>query len=209
MKARWYFDFVSPYSYLHLKQLAHVTRPLEIQPVPVLFAGLLAAHGHKGPAEIPAKRLQAYRQCVWTAHQLGIPFRFPPRHPFNPLPYLRLAVARRASMQGVEAVFDLLWMEGRDPDDPGTLHAAANALGFPEALPHIAAPEVKAKLAADTAAAAAAGIFGVPTMELGKERFWGADSIAMMNAWLDDPGIFERGELARVSALPVGAERRA
>lgn len=209
MKARWYFDFVSPYSYLHLKQLVHVTRPLQVEPVPVLFAGLLKAHGNKGPAEIPAKRLQAYRQCVWTAHQLGIAFRFPPRHPFNPLPYLRLAVARGPNMQGVEAVFDLLWMEGRDPDEASTLHAAANALGFPEALPHIASPEVKAKLAADTAAAAQSGIFGVPTMELGGERFWGADSIPMMNAWLEDPGVFGRGELARVATLPVGAERRA
>ena len=208
MEARWYFDFVSPYSYLHLQQFGRIARPLAIEPVPVLFAGLLEAHENKGPAEIPAKRLQAYRHCVWVAHEQGIELKFPPRHPFNPLPYLRLAVARGATLQGVQAIFGLLWMEGRDPDDRATLHAAANALGFPEALPAIADPAVKSKLAANTAAAAAAGIFGVPTMEVGGERFWGSDSIPMMNAYLADPLVFQRGELARVSTLPYGATRR-
>ena len=150
MKARWYFDFISPFSYLHLKQFGQVVRPLEIEPVPVLFAGLLKAHEYKGPAEIPAKRLQTYRQCVWISHHLGIEFRFPPRHPFNPLPYLRLAVAGGATLRNVEAIFDLLWMEGRDPDDEGTLHAAANAVGLPEALRLIDTAEIKAKLAANT-----------------------------------------------------------
>ena len=208
MKARWYFDFISPFSYLHLKQLGQVSRPLEIEPVPVLFAGLLKAHENKGPAEIPAKRIQTYRQCVWISHQLGIEFRFPPRHPFNPLPYLRLALVRPPTVQGVEAIFDLLWMEGRDPDDPATLHAAANAVGLPEALPHISDPDVKSRLAANTDAAAVAGIFGVPTIEVAGERFWGSDSIPMMNAYLADPQLFERGEMARVSALPYGATRK-
>lgn len=209
MQARWFFDFVSPFSYLHLKQFGRIGRPLAIEPVPVLFAGLLKAHESKGPAEIPAKRLHTYRQCVWIAHSEGIELRFPPRHPFNPLPYLRLAVARGPTLQGVEAIFDLLWMEGRDPDDPATLHAAANAVGLPEALPRIAEPEVKAKLAANTEAAAKAGIFGVPTMEVGGERFWGSDSIAMMNAFLEDPQVFRRGEMARVASLPFGATRKA
>jgi 2-hydroxychromene-2-carboxylate isomerase len=208
VKALWYFDFVSPYSYLHLKQFGHIARPLEVEPVPVLFAGLLKAHENKGPAEIAPKRLHTYRQVVWSAHQLGIELRFPPRHPFNPLPYLRLAVARGPTLQGVEAIFDLLWMEGRDPDDPATLHAAANALGLPEALPHIAAPEVKARLAANTEAAAAAGVFGVPTMQVGAERFWGSDSIPMMNAYLHDPGLFARGQMARIADLPFGATRK-
>ena len=208
MKARWYFDFISPYSYLHLKQFGEIARPLEIEPVPVLFAGLLKANESKGPAEIPAKRLHTYRQCVWIALQSGIEFRFPPRHPFNPLPYLRLALVRAPTLQGVEAIFDLLWMEGRDPDDEATLHAAANAVGLPEALPAIGDPAVKARLAANTEAAAKAGIFGVPTMEVAGERFWGSDSISMMNAYLADPQLFSRGELARVGTLPVGVARK-
>lgn len=115
---------------------------------------------------------------------------------------------RAPTLQGVEAIFDLLWMEGRDTDDEATLHAAANAVGLAEALPAIADPDVKARLAANTDATAKAGIFGVPTMEVAGERFWGGDSISMMNAYLADPELFRRGELARVSALPYGATRK-
>src|SRR5690349_3273659 len=69
MKARWYFDFVSPFSYLHLKLFDRIAVPLEIEPVPVLFAGLLKSAGQKGPAEIPAKRVQTYRYCTWLARE--------------------------------------------------------------------------------------------------------------------------------------------
>src|SRR5512146_708877 len=99
MKARWYFDFVSPFSYLHVNMFDRIAIPLEIEPVPVLFAGLLKAAGSKGPAEIPAKRTQTYRYCTWLARTEGIPFRFPPRHPFNPLFALRLAIARGVTLE--------------------------------------------------------------------------------------------------------------
>ena len=54
--ADWYFDFVSPFSYLQCEQLPALERSIRIRYRPVLFAGLLKAHEHKGPAEIPAKR---------------------------------------------------------------------------------------------------------------------------------------------------------
>src|SRR6185503_13327824 len=50
MRARWYFDLISPYAYLHLKQFRKLPTSLEIEYVPVLFAGMLKHHGHKGPA---------------------------------------------------------------------------------------------------------------------------------------------------------------
>ena len=89
MKAIWYFDIISPYSHLHFKLFDKITTPLEIEYVPVLFAGLLKAHGSKGPAEIIEKRRHTYRMCVWLAEQNNIPFRLPPAHPFNPLSALR------------------------------------------------------------------------------------------------------------------------
>ena len=87
----WYFDFVSPYSYIALHRLEELPAPVAYKPV--LFAGLLNHWGQKGPAEIPAKRRWTYRWCIWWAKSLGIPFRFPAAHPFNPLPHLRLALA--------------------------------------------------------------------------------------------------------------------
>ena len=91
--ADWYFDFVSPFSYLQCEQLPMLERSVRIRYRPVLFAGLLKAHGHKGPAEIASKRRFTYRFVVWQAAKLGIPLKFPAAHPFNPLPLLRLAIA--------------------------------------------------------------------------------------------------------------------
>jgi 2-hydroxychromene-2-carboxylate isomerase len=89
--AEWYFDFVSPFSYLQCEQLPALEKKLRIHYRPVLFAGLLKVHGHKGPAEIPAKRRFTYRYPSGEARALGVPFKFPAVHPFNPLPLLRLA----------------------------------------------------------------------------------------------------------------------
>ena len=208
MKARWHFDFVSPFSYLHLKLFDRIAVPLEIEPVPVLFAGLLDATGSRGPAEIPAKRVQIYRYCTWLARCEGIAFRFPPRHPFNPLFALRLAIAGGASLETVERMFEVIWAEGRDPDDAGTMKDLARAAGVEDAATATSAPEVKARLRANTEAAAAAGIFGVPTFEIAGECFWGADSIGLMNEFLRNPAYFEEPEMARMSRLPVGATRK-
>lgn len=208
MKARWYFDFVSPFSYLHLKLFDRIAVPLEIEPVPVLFAGLLKSAGQKGPAEIPAKRVQTYRYCTWLAREERIAFRFPPRHPFNPLFALRLAIVRGPTLDVVQRVFDTIWGEGRDPEEPETQAILAGRLGVKDAAAAVSAPEVKAKLQENTAAAVARGLYGVPTFDVGGELFWGADSLGMMNELLRDPGYFREAEMARVSALPIGTARR-
>ena len=65
--ADWYFDFVSPFSYLQCEQLPTLERSIRVRYRPVLFAGLLKAYAHKGPAEIPAKRRFTYRHVVWQA----------------------------------------------------------------------------------------------------------------------------------------------
>ena len=110
--ADWYFDFLSPFSYLQLVQFDRLPPDLEITYRPVLFAGLLGHWEHKGPAEIPAKRVHTYRWCHWYAARHGIPFRMPPAHPFNPLRPLRLAVAHDAEPAIIRAVFDTIWAEG-------------------------------------------------------------------------------------------------
>ena len=112
--ADWYFDFVSPYSYLQFKHFHRLPASLKINLVPVLFAGLLNHWGHKGPAEIPSKRVEMYRYCHWYASRLGVPFRTPPAHPFNPLKVLRLTIALGADQKTVETVFDHIWGQGHD-----------------------------------------------------------------------------------------------
>lgn len=206
--ADWYFDFVSPFAYLASQRIhVLVPREVELRLKPVLFAGLLRVHGHKGPAEIPAKRRCTYRQAQWLAQQQGIPLRFPPAHPFNPLAALRLAVALDCRPEVVDRIFSFIWLEGRDPE--AERDALADALGLDprHARDLIAAPEVKAKLARHGDEAAARGVFGVPTLAIDGELFWGFDALEQAARHLRDPRYFSRGEYARLANLPVGAAR--
>src|SRR3954471_12301275 len=124
----WYFDFVSPYSYLCLYRLEELTG-VSIAYRPVLFAGLLNHFGQKGPAEVPAKRRWTYRWCTWWARQLGVPFRFPASHPFNPLQHLRLAIACGGTPAAVKRIFDSIWMSGENANEPERFSQLCAELG--------------------------------------------------------------------------------
>ena len=203
---RWYFDFVSPFSYLSFKQLDGLPADVAVELRPVLFAGLLQHHGQKGPAEIAAKRRWTYRWCTWWARELGIPFRFPAAHPFNPLHHLRLAVAAGPSRETVGRIFDAIWTTGADAADPAAFAALARGLGVDDA--RLASSEVKDGLRRNTDEAVARGIFGVPTFEVDGEQFWGADALGFVQAFLREPDLLRSEEMRRVDALPVGAARK-
>lgn len=204
----WYFDLISPFSYLHLKQFDRLPAGLEIEYIPVLFAGLLKHWEHRGPAEIPAKRIYTYRHVTWLAARLGIPFKVPPAHPFNPLHALRLVIAANPTRAHVEAAFDMIWQEGRDLMAPGNLAELGRRVGLKDVQAALADESVKARLKANTESALAKGVFGVPTCLIGETLFWGQDSLEMMLDYLKDPGLFDTPEMQRIHALPVGMARR-
>ena len=207
MIADWYFDFVSPFAYLQSERLATLAPRIEIRYKPVLFAALLDAHGHKGPAEIPAKRVFIYRQCLWQAGRMGIPLRFPHEHPFNPLPLLRLAIACDSTAAAVHRIFRFVWRDGRLPDLPIEWAELVADLGLANAQARIAAREVKDELRRNTDEAIERGVFGVPTLHLGGEIFWGADATAMAADYAAAGCRWTEPEYARVAGLPVGAAR--
>ena len=199
----WYFDFVSPYSYISLHRLRELTAPVNYKPV--LFAGLLKHWGQKGPAEIPAKRRWTYRWCTWWARELDLTFRFPEQHPFNPLPHLRLALACGSRPDAVKRIFEWVWMTGENATDPVRFSLLCKQLDVdPERL---GAPDVKDSLRKNTEEAAARGVFGVPSFVVDGEVFWGADSVGFVNAFLKDRAVLRNEEMRRVDALPIGAAR--
>lgn len=205
--ADWYFDFISPFAYLQSERLAALTPRLSIRCKPVLFAGLLAAHGHKGPAEIPGKRAFTYRFVVWQAKRLGIPLKFPHEHPFNPLALLRLAIACDSDFAAVQRIFRFVWRDGRLPDLPIEWAELAHDLGVPDAELRIARPEVKDELRRNTDEAIARGVFGVPTLAIGEALFWGADATEMAQEYVAAGCRFTDPEYARVATLPEGVQR--
>jgi len=205
--ADWYFDFVSPFAYLQCEQLPALESRLRIHYRPVLFAGLLKAHGHKGPAEIPAKRRFTYRFVVWQAKKLGIPLKFPAVHPFNPLPLLRLAIAADGDPEAVRRIFRFVWRDGRIGDLPIEWVELMSELALPDAATRIDTPEVKDALRRNTDDAIARGVFGVPTLAIGEQLFWGADATAMAADYVAAGCKWDDPEMMRVASLPVGAER--
>lgn len=204
---RWYFDFVSPYSYLHWQKVKRLPQFGQIQPVPIAFGAVLHHLGNLGPAEIPAKRRFMYRQLLWVAEAEGTTVRFPPGHPFNPLAALRLCLAAGASAQAVDVLFDWIWRDGNAGDSAEALREPATTLGIGDVQAAIAEPAIKEQLKRNTEAAIEAGVFGVPTLAIGQELFWGNDTHAMMAAVLDDPGLLQRPDWQQVVTLPVAVHR--
>jgi 2-hydroxychromene-2-carboxylate isomerase len=200
----FHLDFISPYAYLAFEQLPRVLEGLtyEVEYKPLLFAGLLKHHGQRGPAEIPGKREWTYRQALWHAHALGIPMQMPAAHPFNPLGLLRLALACGANRYVCETLFRHAWRGGADAADPARLQALAATLQ-PARDP--AGAEVKAELKANTDAAIAQGVFGVPTCAVDGKLFWGLDALPMLRAYLAGDAWFAQWEA--MGAVPAGVSR--
>src|SRR4029077_4695772 len=147
--------------------------------------------------------------CVFEAQRRGIPFRFPPAHPFNPLKPLRLLMALDADPRAVRNVMDCIWREGLDLGTEVGWRAACAKLGLDAAgaAALVDAPETKERLRASTEEAIAAGLFGVPTLRVGDELFWGLDALPMALAYLDNPALFQSGELQRVGTLDASSSR--
>lgn len=206
--ADWYFDYVSPYPYLQMSRFGELPEDLIVRPRPVLFAALLNHWGHRGPAEIPAKRRQTYVYTTWLAQQRGIAFKGPPRHPFNPLALLRLTLAAGATLETVRTIYEHVFGEGHDGQSPESIQLVAAKLGIADAATVIDKPAVKAALRANTAAAITRGVFGVPTFCFANEIFWGDDATPLFAAFLADPEIFKREPYSTLEKIKPAAERR-
>ncbi len=102
----FFFDFISPFSYLLLEQHDKwPAMPFEITPVELYK--LLDRWGQPHAATIPSKRVFTYRHALFRAEQLGIPFRMPPVHPFDPGKALRLAVAAGSEIGCIREIYPL------------------------------------------------------------------------------------------------------
>lgn len=194
----FYLDFVSPYAWLAFERLPEVLEGVgySVQYRPVLLGALLQHHGNAAPVSIAPKRDWIYRHAVWLGHSLGVPLHMPARHPFNPLPLLRqaLACSRDGSINRfvAGAVLRHVWVGGNDALDAARLAALAETLAQqvqPGQEP--AGAEVKAMLRSNTDQAAALGVFGVPAFSVDDKLFWGLDSLPMLRAYLEGDDWFQ------------------
>jgi 2-hydroxychromene-2-carboxylate isomerase len=206
--ADWYFDFISPYAYLQSARLNEIAGQIEIRAKPVLFAGLLNHYGQLGPAEIDPKRQFVFRQALWLAKRQGIAMKLPPEHPFRPLPPLRLARAMNSDIGAIQTIFDFIWREGRNMGDAEEWNALTDAVGLTDANEKLADPTVKNALRSNTDEAIARGVFGVPTLIVDDELFWGYDAADFLLEYLNQPDAIRRDIFEPVNNLAQGAARR-
>ena len=64
LKAVFYYDIISPFSYFYVMQRQRLDQYLDIVPVPILLGGLLRSTNNHGPGEIAAKRPHTYQYCI-------------------------------------------------------------------------------------------------------------------------------------------------
>jgi len=215
----FYFDVISPYAWLAFKALPSTLEGIahRVHYHPVVFGAMLKHHGQLGPAELPGKRDWTYRQVMWLAKQQGTVLQMPASHPFNSLALQRMAVA--ASSNGeparevVEAIFKHVWCSGLDATDANRMAELQAQLtqwmqqSQPNFQIDIQAPEVKQKLQQQTQAAIDLGLFGVPSMVVDGQVFWGQDALPMLRAYLEGDAWFQSSDWRDVGQLPVGVRR--
>jgi 2-hydroxychromene-2-carboxylate isomerase len=207
VRASWVFDVISPFAYLAFGQLARLPSSVELEFVPVLFAGMLEHFGQLGPAEIPSKRRATYRFVLWRARRMGVPLRMPPAHPFNPLAALRLIIAAGSDARAVGTVLEAVFRHGRDVADRAVIAELAATLGVADPEAALSEPRVKERLRANTDWAIGRGVFGVPTLVIGEEFFWGHDAMDMALDYVADPQAFNSPDMRALEALPIGLAR--
>jgi 2-hydroxychromene-2-carboxylate isomerase len=210
----FYFDYLSPFAYFAALRLPALCqqRGTELRFRPVLFAGLLDHWGQRGPAEVPPKAIHTFKLCARYAALHGVPFRSPRFHPYRPLSALRVSlesVAGDDQAKVVAAIFHAGWGQGADLGAPADLIAAITAAGLDgKALMEKAAePQAKATLREETQAAIAKGVFGIPTMIVADELFWGVDQLEYLELHLEGRDPLQSVDLAQVRSEGSAAVR--
>ena len=195
-KIDFYFDFLSPYSYLAWTWLRQ--QPLEITYIPVSIASIVSHYETKGPAQIKPKRNYLFKDLLRFTKLNHIPFTTPAHLPFNSLYALRLclkSVAFEQQKPVIDAIFRAGWEHGLDIGNDDSLKQFLSAFTPTEELfARMEAKESRIDLKKNIEAALERGVFGVPTFFVDEEMFWGNDSIKYLEMHLEgcDPLDFDK-----------------
>lgn len=184
-KVEFYFDYSSPWAYL-ASQIAPKRLPgAEIAWRPIYLRGTEGFA--KGLPYSPAKLQYLVADFARCAAHEGVPFAPPAAFPFDGLAALRAALVAQSALDAPaferfhHAIFRAIWAEQRDvrPKEKvaALLAEALGSVSTDAALAKMEEPAVKDRLREATTAATARGLFGVPTLFVGDEMFWGHDRL--------------------------------
>lgn len=183
------FDFVSPNAYLIWWPLRELARRENagFDVFPVFLGGMHKLTGNAPPfmrdAEIKGKNEYAMleMQRYIKRHELSR-FKMNPKFPFNSVTLQRMLYAADQDGRGVqfaEAMLSPIWEQELDVTDPEAVEVAISAAGFDPAdlLVRSQTEEVKQGLIDNTASAVERGVFGIPSVFVGDEMFFGKERL--------------------------------
>ena len=180
----FYFDFISPYSFLAHKEISKIEKKnsIKIRYKPILLGGLHNLHGIKAPAFIPAKAKHMIRDCKLIAEKNNIKFKFNSYFPIKSLNLMRgVFVAEEDNYKSfyVDNIFNCIWQDGLNMNDENIILKVLKNLSVnPKTFAlRTTSYSIKDKLKRKTAEAYEKGIFGAPTFVSNNKIFWGQDRI--------------------------------
>ena len=180
----FYFDFVSPYSFLAHKEIRkiEISEKIKVRYNPVLLGGLHNLHGIKAPAFIPAKAKHMIRDCKLIAEKNNVKFKFNSYFPIRSLNLMRgVLVAEEDNIKShfIDNIFNTIWQDGLNMNDEIVIQKVLKNLNVnPKTFVlRSTSSLIKDLLRKKTSDAYQKGIFGAPTFVANNRIFWGQDRI--------------------------------
>ena len=180
----FYFDFISPYSFLAHKQIREMENKEGIKVIykPILLGGLHNLHGIKAPAFIPAKAKHMVRDCKLIAEKNNIRFKFNAYFPIRSLNLMRgVLVAEEDNVKKyyIDNIFNTIWQDGLNMNDAIVIQKILQNLNInPKTFSlRTTSSLIKDLLRKKTNEAYEKGVFGAPTFVVNNKIFWGQDRI--------------------------------
>ena len=189
------FDFVSPNAYLIWQPLNDLAarHGATIDVTPAFLGGMHKLTGNAPPfvrdAEVKGKNDYAMLEMNRFIKKHGLTkFRMNPKFPFNTITLQRMLVAlgpeKRAGF--IDALLPAIWEQGLDVTDAETLANILQEGGFDaQALfARTQEPSIKQALIDNTEKAVERGAFGIPTMFVDGEIYFGKERLGQIEEQL-------------------------
>ena len=187
----FYFDFISPFSYLAYQRLPAIAEDFgyDVACHVINLAEAKLLGGNTGPTsrEQPLKRRYNQMDKDRWAARYGVPIVNPKSYDPDRLNKGTFyAQDRGAASRYIAFAWRLVWGAGGDMASEGLLREAARQCGWDEAgfLAFTLSAEADERYRTATRAAHQKGVFGVPTMMIGDEMWWGNDRLDFLEDYL-------------------------